>query len=95
MKLIKADLIDSIYRQACLSKKQSAQVVESLIDVIKDSLENGGDILISGLGKFCVRDKSRRRGRNPWTGKELTLDERRVVRFKCSGVLRGKINKGR
>jgi len=95
MTLIKADLIDCIYKQVCLPKKKSAQAVESLIEIIKEMLENGEGVLISGFGKFCVKEKSRRRGRNPWTGEDLTLGERRLVRFKCSGVLRAKINKGR
>jgi len=93
MTLTKADLIDSIYNQVGLSKTRSTLVVESLLEIIKNTLENGEDVLISGFGKFCVREKRKRRGRNPHTGEDLMLDERRIVRFKCSGRLRDKINR--
>ena len=93
MTLTKTDLIDSMYNQIGLSKTKSAQVVESLLEIIKKTLENGEDVLISGFGKFCVREKGKRRGRNPQTGKDLMLGERRVVRFKCSGILRDKMNR--
>jgi len=92
MALNKADLTDVIYNQLDLPKTTSAQVVDSLLEIIKKTLENGEDILISGFGKFCVKDKGKRRGRNPHTGKDLMLGERRVVRFRCSGVLKGKVN---
>jgi integration host factor subunit alpha len=90
--LTKADLIDSIYNQVDLSKTKSAHLVESLLEIIKKTLENGEDILISGFGKFSVKEKNDRRGRNPQTRKDLMLESRRVVTFKCSGVLRDKIN---
>ena len=92
MTLTKAELIDSIYRQVDLPKTRSAQVVESLLEIIKKTLENGEDVLISGFGKFCVKDKRKRRGRNPQSGEDLMLAERRVVRFKCSGRLKDKVN---
>jgi len=92
MTLTKADLIDSMYNHVGLSKTKSTQVVESLLEIIKETLENGQDISISGFGKFSVKEKNERRGRNPQTGEDLMLDERRVVTFRCSGVLRGKIN---
>ncbi len=92
MTLNKADLIDSIYNQLDLSKTKSAHVVDSLLEIIKKTLEDGEDVLISGFGKFCVRKKNKRRGRNPHTGEDLMLGERRVVTFKCSGVLRDKVN---
>jgi len=69
-------------------------VVESLIEIIKKTLESGEDVLISGFGKFCVKGKRERRGRNPQTGNDLMLGERRVVTFKCSGRLKNKINGG-
>jgi len=62
-----------------------------MLETIKPTLENGEDVLISGSGKFCVNDKRKRRGRNPQTGQDLPLPERRVVRFNCSAVLRDKI----
>jgi len=92
MTLTKADLIDSMYNQIGLSKTRSAQVIESLLDIIKETLENGEDVLVSGFGKFCVKEKRKRRGRNPHTGEDLMLAERRVVRFMCSPVLKGKVN---
>jgi integration host factor subunit alpha len=92
MTLTKADLIDAIYHQVGLSKTTSVQLVESLLEIIKETLENGEDILISGFGKFWVKEKHQRRGRNPHTREDLMLDARRVVTFRCSRVLRDKIN---
>ena len=92
MTLTKADLIDSIYTQLGLSKGKSAQVIESLLEIIKSALEDGEDVLISGFGKFCVKEKGRRRGRNPQTGEDLMLDARRAVTFRCSAVLKDKLN---
>lgn len=92
MTLIKTQLVDSIRKQVRLPKTKSAQVVDSLLEIIKKTLENGEDVLISGFGKFYVKDKRKRSGRNPQTGNDLMLDERRVVTFKCSGRLREKIN---
>ena len=92
MALTKADLIDSIYNRLDLPKKKSSQLVDSLLEIIKKTLENGEDVLITGFGKFCVKDKRKRRGRNPHTREDIMLGERRVVRFKCSGRLRDKIN---
>ena len=75
------------------SQKDSAEIVETLLEIIKSSLENGEDVLFSRFGKFAVKDKSSRRGRNPSTGEDMHLDARRVVAFKCSGRLREKINR--
>ncbi|SPD72134.1 Integration host factor subunit alpha [uncultured Desulfobacterium sp.] len=94
MTLTKEKLITSIYDQVGLSKSQSQSVIEKLLEIIKLSLEKGEDILISGFGKFAVKSKSERRGRNPQTTEELQLRARRVVVFKASGVLRDKINGG-
>jgi len=91
--LTKEKIIDSIYDQVGLSKSQSRTVVERLLEIMKQSLESGEDILISGFGKFVVKEKSARRGRNPQTTEDLQLRARRVVVFKTSGVLRDKINK--
>jgi len=92
MALTKADIVDTIYNQLDVPKTRSTQVVESLIEIIKKTLENCEDILISGFGKFCVKEKRERRGRNPQTGNDLMLGERRVITFKCSGRLKNKIN---
>jgi len=91
--LTKEKIIDSIYNQVGLSKSQSRSVVERLLEIMKQSLESREDILISGFGKFVVKEKSARRGRNPQTTEDLQLRARRVVVFKTSGVLRDKINK--
>jgi len=95
MTLTKADLIDALYNQLDLPKTRSSKVVESLIAIIKRTLENGEDVLITGFGKFSVKEKRKRKGRNPHTREDLMLGERKVVTFKCSGVLRNKINKER
>ena len=92
MTLTKADIIDTIYNQLDVPKTKSTQVVESLIEIIKKTLESGEDVLISGFGKFCVKEKMKRKGRNPQTGNDLMLGERRVVTFKCSGRLKNKLN---
>ena len=92
MTLTKTDLVDVIYSQLDLPKSRSSNVVDSLLEIIKKTLENGEDVLISGFGKFCVKEKMKRKGRNPKTGNDMMLGERRVVRFRCSGRLRDKIN---
>jgi len=91
MALTKTHIVEEVVKIG-LAKKKSAQVVDTVLGIIKATLENGEDILISGFGKFYVKDKRKRRGRNPQTGQNLLLVERRVVTFKCSGVLRDKIN---
>jgi len=92
MTLTKLDIVDAIYNQLDLPKSKSNQVVDSLLEIIKKTLENGEDVLISGFGKFCVKEKGKRKGRNPQTGNGMMLGERRVVKFKCSGRLSDKIN---
>ena len=92
MALVKSDLIQSLYDQCGLSKQKSEVVVERILGLIKESLQSGDDVLVSGFGKFCVRRKAPRRGRNPATGEDLPLDARTVVTFKCSGTLKGRIN---
>jgi integration host factor subunit alpha len=92
MTLTKADLIDSIQNNHDLPRLKCSQLFESLSEIIKKRLENGEDVLVSGFGKFCVKNKTLRRGRNPATGEDLMLDARKVVVFKCSGILRDKIN---
>ena len=94
MSITKAHLADSIHDKLRLPKNQSVQAVESILEIIKKTLENGEDVLITGFGKFFVKEKKKRRGRNPQTGEDLMLGSRRVVGFKCSGKLREKINSG-
>jgi len=93
MKLKKADIVDSVKDQIGFTRKQSIETVETLLEIIKSTLESGEDVLISGFGKFCVGDKNERRGRNPATGDDLMLRPRKVVTFKCSGKLREKVDK--
>ena len=93
MTLTKAQIIDAIPEKLGISRKKSVEVVETLLEIIKRQMENGDDVLISGFGKFCIKDKKARRGRNPATGSERMLDKRRVVVFRCSKLLRDKINK--
>jgi len=90
--LTKADLIERIQSNNDLTNKQSTDIVESLLEIIKQTLESEEDVLISGFGKFCVKEKAPRRGRNPSTGADMELWGRRVVTFKCSGIFRDKIN---
>jgi integration host factor subunit alpha len=92
MTLTKAQIAEMIAERNGYPLNKSVNTVETLIEIIKRGLENGDDVLISGFGKFCVRKKRPRRGRNPATGAELMLDARKVVTFKCSGKLREKIN---
>jgi integration host factor subunit alpha len=91
MALTKSDIVASVHDLG-LTKKKSVEVIESLLEIIKRSLESSEDVLVSGFGKFCVKDKAKRRGRNPATGEDLMLKGRRVVTFKCSGKLRHKID---
>jgi len=86
--MTKADLVDAICRREGFSKKESAQIVEHLFDTIKETLETGENIKISGFGNFVVRDKRARIGRNPQTGEEIEISARRVLTFKPSQVLR-------
>jgi integration host factor subunit alpha len=92
MVLTKNDISVKIHELG-FTKKTAVDTVESLLEIIKQTLANGDDVLVSGFGKFCVKNKKARRGRNPATGSDLTLRERKVVTFKCSGKLRDSINK--
>ena len=93
MTLTKADLVQKVYKNHDnLTKAQATQAVEALLSTMKNCLSKGEDLLISGFGKFNVKDKNARRGRNPQTGEELILEPRRVITFKPSGILRTKIN---
>jgi integration host factor subunit alpha len=77
-----------------LSKAASAKAVETTFEIIKKTFENSEDVLISGFGKFCVKEKGKRTGGNPVTGEDLMLDDRRVVIFRCSEVLKAILNGG-
>lgn len=92
MSLTKDQIKDTIHLDQGVPKARASELIESLLELIKDTLANGEDVLISGFGKFCVRDKKERRGRNPATGDDMMLHSRKVVTFNCSQVLRSRIN---
>jgi integration host factor subunit alpha len=92
MALTKSDLIDSVSSESGFTKKQSTNIVETIISTMKDTLSTSEDVLVSGFGKLCVKEKAERKGRNPATGEALMQPPRRVVTFKCSGKLRNRIN---
>ena len=92
MTLTKDDLIQALYDQSGFSKQKARTAIETVFELVKKALESGEDVLISGFGKFIVREKASRRGRNPQTGQDLTLDPRRVITFKCSPRMRDRIN---
>ena len=90
MTLIKAAIVEKVPKKG-FTKRKSTQMVETTLEIIKQTLESGEDVLISGFGKFCVRDNKKRPGRNHKTGESAIIDARRVVTFQCSDVLRDKI----
>ena len=91
MALTKSDIVAKVHDLG-FTKKKSVDIIETLLEIIKSTLEKSDDVLISGFGKFCVKQKNQRRGRNPATGADLILKARKVVTFKCSGKLRKKID---
>jgi integration host factor subunit alpha len=92
MSLTKADLITKLNEHAGLSIKDSASALESTFDIMKSELGSGNDVKISGLGKWTVKAKKERNGRNPQTGKGMAITARKVVTFKTSPVLKGALN---
>jgi integration host factor subunit alpha len=88
----KSQIVDSIAEKNGFTKNKSTETVETILELIKSTLASGEDVLISGFGKFCVKDKRERRGRNPSTGDDMILAPRRVVTFRCSRKLRDRIN---
>ena len=93
MTLTKAQIIEEISIRNGLTKKKSTETVEAFLEIMKNTLESGEDVLITGFGKFCVKNKKKRRGRNPATGEDFMLAPRKVVTFKCSGKLWERLNK--
>jgi integration host factor subunit alpha len=91
--LTKSKITDAIAEQNGFTRKKSTETVEIILELIKSSLAAGDDVLISGFGKFCVKEKQERKGRNPATGEDMILASRRVVTFRCSGKLRDKIDR--
>jgi len=93
MTLTKIQIVESIQNQTGFPKTRSSEIVETLLEIIKSTLASGEDVLVSGFGRFCVREKKERKGRNPSTGEDMVLKPRKVVTFTCSGKLRKRINK--
>ena len=91
--MTKADIVDKIYEKVGFSKKESAELVELVFDIVKSTLEQGDKIKIAGFGNFVVKEKADRRGRNPQTGEEITISARKILTFKPSQVLKASINK--
>jgi integration host factor subunit alpha len=92
MALTKIQIVESIQHHTGFTKNRSSELVETLLEIIKNTLISGEDVLISGFGKFCVKHKKERRGRNPATGDDMMLEARKIVTFKCSKTLREKLN---
>ena len=92
MALTKTIIAEKIQNELNLSRTVAYDIMEDFLEIIKETISSGEDIMISGFGKFCVNEKKARKGRNPATDEEMTLPARRVVTFKCSGKLRDKIN---
>ena len=94
-RMTKADIIESVYEKVGgFSKKEAAEIVETVFNVVKETLERGEKIKISGFGNFVLRDKRQRQGRNPQTGEPITITERRVLNFKASQLLQEALNDG-
>jgi integration host factor subunit alpha len=92
MTLTKAKIVERLFAQNLFTKTESAQIIDTLFELMKQRLESGEEILISGFGKFQLREKASRRGRNPHTGQPIKLLPRVVVTFKCAGTLRERMN---
>ncbi len=90
--MTKAEIVEQIYERVGFSKKEAAELVEKVFDIIKETLANGEKVKISGFGNFVVRQKNARKGRNPQTGEEILLEARRVLTFKPSFVLKNILN---
>ena len=91
--MTKADIVEKIYDKVGFSKKESAELVETVFDIIKSTLEQGDKIKRAGFGNFVVKEKADRRGRNPQTGEEITITARKILTFKPSQVLKSSLNK--
>ena len=92
MALTKTTIIEKIAEKNNQTPSEAKATIGHLLEIIKSTLASGEDIMISGFGKFQINEKAPRKGRNPATGREMMLDKRRVVTFKCAGKLRNKIN---
>ena len=91
--MTKADIVSSVYEKVGFSKKEAVRVVETLFDIVKDALQRGEKVKISGFGNFVVRSKRARRGRNPQTGDDIEISPRRILSFRPSQVLKNELNR--
>ena len=91
--MTKVDIVESIYEKVGFSKKEVGKIVESIFDIIKESLQKEKKIKISRFGNFVIRKKRARRGRNPQTGEDIQITPRRILTFKPSQVLKGGLNR--
>ena len=92
MTLTKAIIAEAISKKMSYSNKESLKMLDSLLEIMKQTLESGEDVLISGFGKFSVKEKMERKGRNPQNGQPMMIAPRKVLTFKCSGKLKDRIN---
>ena len=90
--MTKAEIVEQIYERVGFSKKEAAELVEKVFEIMKETLAEGEKVKISGFGNFVVRDKAARRGRNPQTSEEIIIARRRVLNFRPSQVLRSALN---
>ncbi|MEM6812405.1 MAG: integration host factor subunit alpha [Pseudomonadota bacterium] len=91
--ITRADLAEAVYAQVGLSRNESSDLVEQILDEMMDALASGDNVKISSFGSFTIREKGERIGRNPKTGVEVPIKPRKVLTFKASHVLKDKINK--
>lgn len=91
--MTKAEIVDNIAEKTGFNKRESVELVELVFDTMKNTLESGDNLKISGFGNFMVKQKADRRGRNPQTGETITIEARRILTFKPSNVLKAAINK--
>jgi integration host factor subunit alpha len=91
--MTKADIVSSVYEKVGFSKKEAVGVVETIFDILKEALERGEKVKISGFGNFVVRNKRARRGRNPQTGGDIEISSRKILTFKPSQVLKNELNR--
>ena len=92
MSLTKDQIVNSMTNQIGFTKNHSSEILEALLKIIKKALESGDDVMISNFGKFCIKEKRQRKGRNPATGEDMILQPRKVVTFRCSRKLRERLN---
>jgi integration host factor subunit alpha len=92
--MTKAEIVEKIYEKVGFSKRESADIVDTVFELIKDTLAEGEKIKISGFGNFVVRNKRERIGRNPHTREAITITARKVVTFKASQILKTAVNTG-